>query len=138
MISTSCRPTSTSTTRSRGVRTRCCNRQSREAYQRLLAQGWTDSLRALHPDEPIYTFWDYFRNHWQRNAGLRIDHLLLNPTLAPRLVEAGVDTWVRGQPHASDHAPAWMVIDQDKLGKKPGARRSVGRKTSPKRRDPET
>ena len=57
----------------------------RAAYERLLAQGWTDSLRKMHPDERIYTFWDYFRNHWARNAGLRIDHLLLNKTLAPRL-----------------------------------------------------
>ena len=84
--------------------------ESREAYQRLLAQGWVDSLRAKHPEEPIYTFWDYFRNHWQRNAGLRIDHLLLNKELAPRLVNANVDTWVRGQPKASDHAPTWIEL----------------------------
>lgn len=83
---------------------------SRAAYSRLLAQGWTDSIRSLHPDERIYTFWDYFRQHWPRNAGLRIDHLLLSKELAPRLVAAGVDTWVRGQPHASDHAPAWVQI----------------------------
>ena len=61
--------------------------ESRDAYQRLLAQGWIDALRKCHPEERIYTFWDFFRNHWQRNAGLRIDHLLLNATLAPRLVE---------------------------------------------------
>ncbi|WP_427912321.1 exodeoxyribonuclease III [Ramlibacter sp. MMS24-I3-19] len=85
--------------------------ESRECYQRLLAQGWTDSLRHLHPDEPVFTFWDYFRQHWERNAGLRIDHLLLNPALAPRLQQAGVDTWVRGQPHASDHAPTWVQLD---------------------------
>ena len=63
----------------------------RERYERLLAQGWTDALRRRHPEGPIYTFWDYFRQHWQRDAGLRIDHLLLNPELAPRLVDAGVD-----------------------------------------------
>ncbi|HEY1228594.1 MAG TPA: exodeoxyribonuclease III [Ramlibacter sp.] len=85
--------------------------ESRECWQRLLAQGWTDALRHLHPDEPVFTFWDYFRQHWERNAGLRIDHLLLNPALAPRLQQAGVDTWVRGQPHASDHAPTWVQLD---------------------------
>jgi exodeoxyribonuclease-3 len=83
---------------------------TREAYQRLLAQGWTDALRTRHPGEPIYTFWDYFRNHWQRNAGLRIDHLLLNEQLAPRLVDANVDRWVRGEPKPSDHAPTWVEL----------------------------
>jgi exodeoxyribonuclease-3 len=90
--------------------------ESRECYQRLLKQGWVDSIRQLHPDEAIFTFWDYFRKHWDRNAGLRIDHLLLNATLAPCLVEAGVDRWVRGEPHASDHAPAWVELDLGKLG----------------------
>jgi exodeoxyribonuclease-3 len=84
--------------------------ESRKAYERLLAQGWTDALRNKHPKETIFTFWDYFRNHWQRNAGLRIDHLLLSPNVASRLVAAGVDTWVRGQPHASDHAPVWVQL----------------------------
>ena len=84
--------------------------ESREAYARLLAQGWIDSLRQLHPDQRIYTFWDYFRQHWQRNAGLRIDHILLNAELAPRLRKAGVDTWVRGLEKASDHAPAWVTL----------------------------
>jgi exodeoxyribonuclease-3 len=84
--------------------------ESREAYRRLLAQGWTDAIRALHPDEPIYTFWDYFRNAWSRNAGLRIDHLLLSPTAAPRLVEAGVDREVRGREGTSDHAPTWVML----------------------------
>ena len=83
---------------------------TREAYERLLAQGWTDALRARHPQERIYTFWDYFRNHWTRNAGLRIDHLLLSKELAPRLLDADVDRWVRGQPRASDHAPTWVEI----------------------------
>jgi exodeoxyribonuclease-3 len=84
--------------------------QTRACYERLLNQGWTDALRHLHPDERIYTFWDYFRQHWERNSGLRIDHLLLNRAAAPRLVAAGVDTWVRGQPSASDHAPTWIAL----------------------------
>jgi exodeoxyribonuclease-3 len=85
--------------------------ESRDAYARLLAQGWTDALRELHPQERIYTFWDYFRNHWQRDAGLRIDHLLISPALAPRLAAAGVDRWVRGEPKPSDHAPAWIELE---------------------------
>jgi exodeoxyribonuclease-3 len=92
--------------------------ESRECYQRLLKQGWVDSIRQLHPDEPIFTFWDYFRKHWDRNAGLRIDHLLLNSALAPCLVDAGVDRWVRGEAHASDHAPAWVALDLGKLDAK--------------------
>jgi exodeoxyribonuclease-3 len=84
--------------------------ETRAAYQRLLAQGWVDALRARFPDQRIYTFWDYFRQHWQTNSGLRIDHLLLSPDLAPRLADAGVDTWVRGQSNASDHAPAWIRL----------------------------
>lgn len=99
--------------------------ESRERYQRLLAQGWTDALRHLYPEERIYTFWDYFRQHWQRNAGLRIDHLLLNRTLAPALRAAGVDTWVRGLEKASDHAPTWIELDLSKLaGGKPRRRSS--------------
>jgi exodeoxyribonuclease III len=85
--------------------------ESREAYQRLLAQGWVDALRHVHPDEQIYTFWDYFRDHWKRNAGLRIDHLLLNKQLAPRLIDANVDRWVRDQPKPSDHAPTWIQLE---------------------------
>jgi len=84
--------------------------QTRDAYQRLLAQGWIDSLRKLHPEERIYTFWDFFRQHWERNAGLRIDHVLLNATLAPRLVSCKVHSWVRGQQKASDHAPVCVEI----------------------------
>lgn len=84
--------------------------QSREAYQRLLAQGWTDALRHRFPEERVYTFWDYFRQHWEKNSGLRIDHLLLNPALSARLSAAGVDRWVRGQPNASDHAPTWVQV----------------------------
>jgi exodeoxyribonuclease-3 len=82
--------------------------QTRACYERLLAQGWTDALRAQHPRERIYTFWDYFRDHWGRNAGLRIDHLLVNKPLASRIEAADVDRWVRGQPRASDHAPTWI------------------------------
>ncbi len=85
---------------------------TRECYRRLLSQGWTDSVRARFPDKRVYTFWDYFRQHWQKNSGMRIDHLLLNPSLSSRLVDAGVDTWVRGQPGASDHAPAWVRLEQ--------------------------
>ncbi len=101
--------------------------QTRECYRRLLDQGWTDALRVTHPDEKIFTFWDYFRKHWERNAGLRIDHLLLNPAIAGGLVEAGVDSWVRGQPRASDHAPTWVRLDLDRI--KPSAGRTrVARK----------
>jgi exodeoxyribonuclease-3 len=87
--------------------------QVRAAYQRLLAQGWTDALRARHPEESIYTFWDYFRQHWQRNRGLRIDHLLLSADMAAHLVDSNVHTWVRGLPKASDHAPVWVQISTD-------------------------
>ena len=85
--------------------------ESRASWQRLLDQGWVDAIRTLYPDQSIFTFWDYFRQHWQRNAGLRIDHLLLNKTLAKGLRGAGVDTWVRGEPHASDHAPTWVDVE---------------------------
>ena len=88
---------------------------SRAAFERLLAQGWTDAIRTLHPDKPMYTYWDFFRNHWARDAGLRIDHLLLNGGLVPRLRAAGVDRWVRGQQGASDHAPAWIEIETEGL-----------------------
>jgi exodeoxyribonuclease-3 len=83
---------------------------SRAAFARLLDQGWTDAIRTLHPAERIYTFWDYKRNRWQRDAGLRLDHLLLSPALAGRLVAAGVDREVRGEVDASDHAPAWVAL----------------------------
>lgn len=83
----------------------------REAYARLLQQGWCDALRTLHPTDRIYTFWDYLRNAWGRNAGLRIDHLLLSKPLAGQLQAAGVDREQRGLPHASDHAPAWIELE---------------------------
>lgn len=82
----------------------------REAFTRLTRQGWVDSVRARHPDAQIYTFWDYFRNAFGRDAGLRIDHLLLNPALAGRLVDAGVDKNVRGWERSSDHAPTWVEL----------------------------
>ena len=82
----------------------------RAAFHDLVAQGWTDAIRRLHPDERIYTFWDYFRNAWRRDAGLRIDHLLLSPAVARRLVDAGVDREVRGWEKASDHAPVWVDL----------------------------
>lgn len=85
----------------------------REAFHRLLAQGWTDALRTMHPGETIYTFWDYFRNAYGRNAGLRIDHLLLSPDLAPSLKAAEVDRDVRGREKPSDHAPVWIELDID-------------------------
>jgi exodeoxyribonuclease III len=85
--------------------------ESREAYRRLLAQGWTDAIHKLHAEVPMYTFWDYFRNRWPRNAGLRIDHLLLNPAAAQRLRAAGVDREVRGRDKPSDHAPAWVELE---------------------------
>lgn len=104
--------------------------ESRAAFLRLLEQGWTDSLRQQFPDERIYTFWDYFRNHWQNNSGLRIDHLLLSPALKDRLRGAGVDRYVRNAEHPSDHAPVWIELDEGsstkaRKAKKPG-RRSRG------------
>jgi exodeoxyribonuclease-3 len=82
----------------------------RQAFDDLLAQGWTDALRQHAGDATVYTFWDYFRQHAQRDRGLRIDHLLLNPPLAKRLKRAGVDRWVRLQDKASDHAPTWVEV----------------------------
>ncbi|HEU4516374.1 MAG TPA: exodeoxyribonuclease III [Steroidobacteraceae bacterium] len=102
--------------------------ESRAAYRRLLEQGWADAIRVVHPNDRIYTFWDYFRSHWARDAGLRIDHLLLSPVLAPRLVGAGVDRWVRGRQKPSDHAPAWIELSPPKAARRPpGARRGRGR-----------
>lgn len=82
----------------------------REAFQRLTQQGWIDAVRTLHPNERIYTFWDYFRNAFARDAGLRIDHLLLSPGLKPHLLAAGVDREVRAREKASDHAPTWIEL----------------------------
>jgi len=85
--------------------------KSRAAFKSLVAQGWTDAIRSLHPEKPMFTFWDYKRNRWPREAGLRLDHLLVSPVLSPRLTKAGVDRTVRGEEGASDHAPAWVVIN---------------------------
>ncbi|UPT71281.1 MAG: exodeoxyribonuclease III [Flavobacterium sp. JAD_PAG50586_2] len=82
----------------------------RRAFEKLIHQGWTDALRKLYPNETIYTFWDYFRNAYERNAGLRIDHFLLSPELEHKLVSAGVDKEVRGWEKSSDHAPVWIEL----------------------------
>lgn len=84
--------------------------ESRAAYAAIVAQGWTDALRTLHPDVAMYTFWDYFRNAFARDAGMRLDHVLLSPDLAARLTAAGVDREARAGAGSSDHAPAWIVI----------------------------
>jgi exodeoxyribonuclease III len=84
--------------------------QVRAAFQRLLDHGWTDALRTIHPEGPLWTFWAYLRNRWPNDKGLRLDHLLLTPDLAGRLIDAGVDRWVRGQGEASDHAPTWIEL----------------------------
>jgi len=85
--------------------------KSRAAFKSLVEQGWTDAIRTMHPSEPMFTFWHYKRNRWPRDAGLRLDHLLLSRALAPRLAKAGVDRRVRGEDGASDHAPAWIVLN---------------------------
>lgn len=84
--------------------------ESRAAFRRLVGRSWTDCLRAAHPAERLYTFWDYKRQRWPRDAGLRLDHLLVNAPLTPRLADAGVDRWVRGEEGASDHAPVWIRL----------------------------
>lgn len=84
--------------------------QSRAAWRTLLAQGWTDAIGTLHPGEPMYTYWDFFRQRWERNSGLRIDHLLLNAPAAARLSAAGVDREFRGREKPSDHAPTWIEL----------------------------
>jgi exodeoxyribonuclease III len=95
--------------------------QPRALFRKILDQGWMDAIRALHPDTPIYTFWDYMRNRWPRDAGLRIDHLLLSAAAAKRLMSAGVDRAVRGKDGASDHAPAWVMLKNAPKGR-PAAR----------------
>jgi exodeoxyribonuclease-3 len=86
--------------------------ETRAAYRSILHQGWTDAIRARYPDGPVYTFWDYTAGCWQRDAGFRIDHLLLSPIAADRLLDAGVDKEYRGREKASDHAPTWVTLDQ--------------------------
>lgn len=84
--------------------------ESRAAFKKLVGRSWLDALREKHPGERIYTFWDYKRLRWQRDAGLRLDHLLLSPSIAGRLLDAGVDKDVRGVEGASDHAPTWIRL----------------------------
>jgi exodeoxyribonuclease-3 len=108
----------------------------RAAYAKLLKQGWTDAIRHRHPTARIYTFWDYFRNAFARDAGLRIDHLLLNPVLAPRLSLAGVDREVRGCEKSSDHAPTWIEIKQSapKRRAAPKAAKTTAKRAAPVRK----
>lgn len=82
----------------------------RDAYKRLVDQGWTDALRHLNPGKPVYTFWKYWRGAFERDAGLRIDHVLLSPQVVKTLKNAGVDRDVRAWEHTSDHAPVWIEI----------------------------
>lgn len=84
----------------------------RKAFAAIVSQGWTDAIRALYPNEKIYTFWDYFRNAYERDAGLRIDHFLLSPQIAKQLRSGAVDRHVRGWEKTSDHAPVWIEIDK--------------------------
>jgi exodeoxyribonuclease-3 len=87
-----------------------------QAFARLLAQGWTDAMRRLHPDGPLWTFWDYKFERWPKDKGMRLDHFLLSPKVADRLVDGGVDRWARGQGNASDHAPTWITLDHEMPG----------------------
>ena len=114
----SCRQISTSTRRSPGIGTLC---------QRLLSHGWTDAIRALHPKEPMFTFWDYKRNRWERDGGQRLDHILLTPTLTERLEDAGVDRQTRGMEGASDHAPVCVKLRDAASRRNVPIRRDGGR-----------
>ena len=107
--------------------------EPRALFRTLIDQGWVDAIRVQHPDEPIYTFWDYMRNRLQRDAGLRLDHLLLNRLAAKRLVATGVDRDVRGEENASDHAPTWIELrDAKTRALLRDSASPVGRKTKPK------
>jgi exodeoxyribonuclease-3 len=110
--------------------------QSRAAYQRLLDQGWTDALRTLQPEGPLWTFWGYLRHRWPNDKGMRLDHLLLSPDLAGRLVDAGISRATRGEEGASDHAPTWIELARPQAGATPSpSRRPAGRPSPrPKRR----
>jgi exodeoxyribonuclease III len=85
--------------------------ESRQAFAQLLAQGWMDAMRKLQPEGSLWTFWDYKRERWPKDKGMRLDHFLLSPAISERLVEGGVDRWVRGEVNASDHAPVWIVLN---------------------------
>jgi exodeoxyribonuclease-3 len=97
-------------------------REVREAFANLVGQGWTDAIRSLYPDQRIYTFWDYFRDAYGRDAGLRLDHFLLSPAAAKRLIAGDVDRVVRGWPKASDHSRAWIEIS-DRANSRAGKQR---------------
>ncbi|MGI8839180.1 MAG: exodeoxyribonuclease III [Caulobacteraceae bacterium] len=100
--------------------------ETRAAYQRLLDQGWTDALRTLQPDGPLWTFWGYLRHRWSNDKGMRLDHLLLSPDLTPGLSAAGVDRTVRGKEGASDHAPTWVHVEQTRSLPEPAPPRPAG------------
>jgi hypothetical protein len=105
--------------------------ENRAAYQRLLAQGWTESVRALYPKEPMYTFWDYKRNRWERDGGLRLDHILLSSALRERLRSGGVDREIRGIDGASDHAPVWVSLRDEPDYRGASVRQAIGQKVAP-------
>jgi exodeoxyribonuclease-3 len=112
--------------------------ETRAAYRRLLDQGWTDALRTLQPDGPLWTFWGYLRHRWPNDKGMRLDHLLLSPELAPQLTAAGVSRAVRAEEGASDHAPTWIEVARPRAPRKPSpvasARRPAGRAAPPRAR----
>jgi exodeoxyribonuclease III len=110
--------------------------QSRALFRQILEQGWLDAVRTLHPDQRMYTYWDYMRNRWPRDAGLRLDHLLLSPRAAERLAAAGVDRDVRGQEGGSDHAPAWIVLRAAGLARRAPARAKTAGKGKPAAKRP--
>ena len=110
--------------------------QSRALFRQILEQGWLDAIRTLHPEQPMYTYWDYMRNRWPRDAGLRLDHLLLSPRAAERLAAAGVDRNVRGQEGGSDHAPAWIVLRAAGAARRAPARAKTAVKESRRRSGP--
>ena len=109
--------------------------ESRAACRKLLKQVWTDPVRELNPDKTVYPFWDCFRHRWECNAGLRIDHLLLSPPVAPRLASADVDLWVRGGPKLSDHAPLWAKLAPEGMVKaSKSSTKAKARKRTPTRK----
>ena len=105
------KPRRTSTIRRPGSTTRCSGPQTRESFQSLLGLGLTDALRAVTDAPGQYTFWDYQAGAWQKNHGLRIDHLLLSPQASDRLIDVGIDSYVRAWEKPSDHVPVWADLD---------------------------
>ena len=106
----------------------------RDAYAKLIRQGWTDAVRQANPGQRVYTFWDYFRSAYARNAGLRIDHILLSPSIADRLVAAGVDRQARGWEKASDHAPTWIILEDGPSKNRKAAKTSSSSAPAKKKR----